>query len=160
VFYTNDFVFTTRLTNGNLNNIEELMQKIVPKYRVTVDSHEFSQAVDCCMTMTNGFDSCVDLKLKGKSLVLSVDNENGNSQIRVSATVSADMQGEVFHYKPAFILDSLKSCKGSVIIEFNDKGIMKVVTDSTEYVIMPRKPAIIKKVKPVKEKTAKKIKAA
>jgi DNA polymerase III sliding clamp (beta) subunit (PCNA family) len=151
VFMTSEFVFSTRLTAGNLEKIETLMEKIVPKYTAVVDSKEFAQALDVCVSMTYGVDLCVNLTLMQKSLKLTVDNENGSSAIKVDAEKSTDMAGKVFHYRPTFIFDFLRTCSGKVIIELDERGIMKLRSSQTDYVVTPRKPAVIK----VKEETDK-----
>lgn len=143
-FMTSEFVFTTQLNDTNLERVEAMMEKITAVNSVTVHAKTFSQAVDCCISLVNGYDSCVNLTLTGNSIILSVDNENGCSQIEVDAEKVTDMQGKVYHYKPNFIFEALRSCSGMVTVDFDQRGIMKIHSDTTDYVITPRIAARVK----------------
>jgi DNA polymerase III sliding clamp (beta) subunit (PCNA family) len=147
VFMTSEFVFTTRLTDTNLNKIEETIKKIVPVCSVTVNAQELSQAVDFCISMVAGVDSCVNVTLKNEAMVLSVDNENGSTEFEVEAKNAKDLQGKVYHYRPNFIYDFLRSCAGDVTVDFDKQGIMILRSDTTEYIVMPRTAARIKEAK-------------
>jgi DNA polymerase III sliding clamp (beta) subunit (PCNA family) len=165
VFQTSAFVFTTRLTDATLSNVEKMMDKIVPVDSITVNSKEFARATDACITMVSGVDSCVNVTLKNRAMVLSVDNENGSTEIEVAAENAVDLQGKVYHYRPDFIFDFLRSCAGMVKVDFDARGIMRLRSDSGDYVVMPRTAARVKEVDtpeikekktaPKKEKTPK-----
>ena len=151
IFMTNEFAFSTCLKNGDLNNIEKLMERVVPKYSAEVNSSELLRAVESAVLMTHNVDSCVNVTLTDASLVLSVDNENGEMIIEVDAEKSTDMAGLIFHYRPNFILDFLRSNTGLIMVEFSESGVMKLRSDVAEYIVSRRNPAIIKAKKAVKE---------
>lgn len=148
IFMTETFVFTTRLTDGSLSNVENLIEKVAPKYKAEVDAKEFYQAVDSCMVMVYNVDSCVNLTITAKALVLSVINENGNLEACVSVQSATDMEGKIFHYNPKLILDFIKSCSGTVSVEITETGILKLISGITVYIISGRRPAKIKEKKP------------
>jgi DNA polymerase-3 subunit beta len=151
VFMTNELVFTARLTNGDLSNVESVIEKIVPAYSADVDSKAFAQAVDSCILMTQNADQCVNITLTGNSLMLTVDNENGSIEIEIEIEAetqsSSDINDSVFHYRPNFICEFLRSCTGAITLEFSDKGVMRMRSALSEYVVTPRKAAVIKEIK-------------
>lgn|GEM_PF-2130177 len=144
VFMTSEFVFNTRLTNGNLDKIETMMEKIEAERSVTVNTKSFAQAVDTLSSACYGCDPCVNLTLTTTSMLLWTDNENGHSQIEVDAEKSTSMLGKVVHYRPNFILEALRLCSGTVTVDFDQRGIMRLRSSTTDYVISPRTPARVK----------------
>lgn len=156
VFMTSEFVFTTKLILGDLDKVERLMDKVVSKYGAVVDAKEFAEALDMCGVLMLNADPCVNVTVTDKCLNISVDNENGNISIDVTAAKvvsmeenKADSTSKVFHYRPKLIYDFVKTCSGQVKAEFTENGVLKLTSDTSEYVISARSPAKIKVKEPV-----------
>jgi len=158
VFITDSFVFTTSLMDGDLSKVENVLSRIIVKYKAVVDAKELTEALDLCISMVQGVDPCVALTLMDDSVVLSVDNENGKIGMDVAASEVISTDGKMFYYNPSFLYEFLKGCKGRVEMLFDEKGFLIMKSGNSEYVVCNRTAPKVKvsETNSKKGKTAKK----
>jgi len=143
VFITDNFVFTTSLMGGDLSSVENALNRIIVKYKAVVDAKELTEALDLCISMVQGVDSCVALTLNRDGVVLSVDNENGKIEMDVAAS-EVITDGKTFYYNPYFLYEFLKGCKGRVELLFDEKGFLTMKCGNSDYVVCNRNAPRVK----------------
>ena len=145
-----EFVFTTKLTNGDLSKMESNMESMKPIYSAVIHAKKLTVALEAFMPIlsANGVDCCVKLTVNGDTMLFSIDNEIGETSAEISGQKAVGAVEKELYYNPKLILAFVKSCSGEINLKIDKSGILKLKSAVTDYVIISRRPPKIKKMTP------------
>lgn len=141
VRFTFDHVsMTTKVIDGTFPDYERVIPQNNDKY-MEVDPKNFSRAVDRVATVAAEKTRAVKLSIKGKSMTLSANNDNGSATEEVEVEYNTDAQIEI-GFNARYLLDVTQLLEGTQCrFLISDSASPAIVQDNDDpsslYVLMP-----------------------
>ncbi len=154
IFLKSDLFFASMMHEGRYFEGSQLIDRLQPAYKATVDSKEFFDLVGNISSIFNtDDDKCVTLHIRDELLAMQGVTAVGSSTSQIAASDIVPTPDTGFHYKPKYLLDCLSHAQGPLHINIDGRGAMLLEANQSRFVICPRGPVHIRVKEKKEEKT-------
>ena len=137
VFYTDNFVYSTRLLNGKYPEYKQIIPKEY-KQQIVIDKSELLKSLETISIMANDRTNIIKLIFKENNLDLTSQSENGEAKDNIEIDYPSNNDELMIAFNYHFLIEGLKAMNSDVItININNNTSAVLFVGDYNYLAMP-----------------------
>ena len=139
VFMKEGLLFSARCIGAAYVDIGRILNSLSVAYEAKLECKDFAEAVKSAFaTASLGSEtSYVKLDFGEKRLTLSTQNDMGSGEYSAEAVMIGGDAGRSFYYPAAMLKDLFKTVNGTIIVQLDPRGYLRVFNQSDTFFLTP-----------------------